>query len=83
MDDRPVPTHAGRVRDLGRTLLVLGLVAAAIGAVLLLVPRVPWLGRLPGDIHVERENFTFYFPVVTCLVVSAVVTLLLTLFSRR
>jgi hypothetical protein len=83
MDARQTPSHGGRVHDLGRTLLVLGLVVAAIGAGLLLAPRIPWLGRLPGDVYVERENFSFYFPIVTCLVVSAVVTLLFHLFSRR
>lgn len=42
-----------------------------------------WLGRLPGDVVVRRENFTFVFPIVTCLVVSVVLTLLLWLFGRR
>ena len=45
--------------------------------------RVPWLGRLPGDLHVERDNFSFHFPIVTCLVVSAILTLVLNLFFRR
>jgi hypothetical protein len=73
-----VPVH-----DLGRFLLVAGLLVAAIGAGLLVLPQAPWLGRLPGDINVERENFSFHFPLVTCLVVSAVLTLLLNLFFRR
>ena len=64
-------------------MLVAGLVVAAIGAGLLVLPQVPWLGRLPGDINVERENFSLHFPLVTCLVVSAVLTLLLNLFFRR
>jgi hypothetical protein len=71
------------VHDVGRTLLVLGLVVAAIGAGLMLLPSVPWLGRLPGDIHVERENFSLHIPLVTCLVVSLLLTLLLNLFLRR
>ena len=50
---------------------------------MLLLPHVPWLGRLPGDVHVERDHFSFHFPIVTCLVVSAVLTLLLNLFFRR
>ncbi len=69
--------------DLGRGLVVLGLVIAAVGLVMMVAPRMSWLGRLPGDIHVERGNFSFHFPIVTCLVVSAVVTLLLNLFFRR
>ena len=62
---------------------MLGLVVAAVGALLMVLPRMPWLGRLPGDIHIERENFSLHVPIVTCLVVSAVVTLLLNLFFRR
>ena len=71
------------MQDLGRTLLVLGLVVAAVGVTLLALPKVPWLGRLPGDIHIEREHFSVHFPLVTCLVVSAILTLLLNLFFRR
>jgi hypothetical protein len=45
--------------------------------------KVPWLGRLPGDIHIQRGNWSFYFPLVTCLIVSIVLTLLFSLFGRR
>jgi hypothetical protein len=58
----------------GWTLVVIGLVIAGIGAAWLLGPHIPWLGRLPGDIAVERPNFRFYFPVVTCVVLSLVLT---------
>jgi hypothetical protein len=51
--------------------------------VLVLTGRVPWLGRLPGDIQIQRGNWSFYFPVVTSLVVSVLLTLLLWLFGRR
>jgi hypothetical protein len=71
------------VQDIGRVLVVVGLLVAVVGAGLLLMPQLPWLGRLPGDIHVERDDFTFHFPLVTCLVVSAVLTILLNLFFRR
>ncbi len=56
-------------------LLVLGLVIAGAGLVWILAPSVPWLGRLPGDIRIERENFRFYFPLVTCLLVSVLLSL--------
>ena len=71
------------VADLGRTLVVLGIVLVAVGTVLVLAPKIPWLGQLPGDIHIEGEHFSFRFPLVTCLVVSAVVSLVLTLLFRR
>ena len=63
-------------------LIAFGLVIALIGAVWLLAPAVPWLGRLPGDIVIKRESFRFYFPLATSIVVSVLLTLLLALFRR-
>jgi hypothetical protein len=63
--------HAG----FGWILLVLGLGIAGVGLVWILAPSIPWLGRLPGDIRIERENFRFYFPLVTCLLLSVVLSL--------
>jgi len=71
------------MQDLGRSIVVLGLVIAAVGALLMLGPRMPWLGHLPGDVHVERPGLSMHFPLVTCLVVSAVATIVLNLFFRR
>jgi hypothetical protein len=64
----------------GRVLIVLGLVLVAVG---LLVQLFPGLGRLPGDLRIERPGFTFYFPITTCLLLSAVITLVSYLLSRR
>jgi hypothetical protein len=71
------------MEGLGRTLIVVGLVIVVAGVALTFAPRIPWLGRLPGDILVQRERFTFYFPIATSIVVSIVLTLLLNLFFRR
>ena len=71
------------MNDLGRMLLVMGLVVALVGVVLMLAGRVPWLGRLPGDIYVQRGNWSFYFPLMTSIVVSVLLTLLFWLFGRR
>jgi len=71
------------VSDLGRTLIVVGLLIVLIGAVLAFGPRLPWLGRLPGDFNVEGERFSFHFPLVTCLILSAIATILLNVFFRR
>lgn len=67
---------------LGKTLMVLGLVIALIGLLLTLAGRIPWLGRLPGDIYVKREHFTFYFPLATCILVSVVLSFILWLFRK-
>jgi len=70
-------------RELGRMLLVLGAVLFAVGALLYFNGRLPFrLGRLPGDIAYRGRNATFYFPIVTCLVLSAVFSLLFWLISR-
>ena len=58
----------------GWLLIIVGLIIAGIGAVWLLAPHVSWLGKLPGDIAVERGNFRFYFPIVTCILISVVLT---------
>jgi hypothetical protein len=69
--------------DIGKLLIIFGLVIAAVGVLLILAGRVPWIGRLPGDIYVQRGNWTFYFPLATSLLVSAVLTLIFWFFGRR
>jgi hypothetical protein len=63
-------------------LMLAGLVVAAVGAVVYFAPAVPWLGRLPGDVRIERPGLRLYFPVVTCVVISVVLTLVFNLISR-
>jgi len=69
--------------DLGRTLLLVGVLLALLGGILLLVGAVPWFGRLPGDIRIERDGFRFYAPIATSLLVSLVLTIVLNLMARR
>lgn len=66
----------------GEFLVGLGLVIAGVGLLIWLTPLGSWLGRLPGDISLRGERFSFHFPWVTCLVISAVLTLLLWLLRR-
>lgn len=68
--------------ELGKTLIYLGLILVILGVVVSLAGRLPWLGHLPGDIYVQRERFTFYFPLVTCILISVVITLVLYFFRR-
>jgi Protein of unknown function (DUF2905) len=70
------------VLDSGRALLVVGGVLVAAGLLLMLGARLPGLGRLPGDIVYRKSNVTFYFPLVTCILLSVVITLLLRIFRR-
>lgn len=71
------------VNDIGKTLIILGLLITLAGVLLLFVGRVPWIGRLPGDIHIQRGNWSFYFPIATSIVLSLLLTLLFWLFGRR
>ncbi len=70
------------LEGVGRLLLIAGVVMAALGLALLLAGRVPWLGRLPGDILVHRGGFTLYVPIVTMLLLSVVLTVLLNVVFR-
>jgi hypothetical protein len=70
------------MRELGKFVVIIGIIMTLAGLVLWsgLAPR--WLGRLPGDIRIERGNSVFYFPIVTCIVLSILLSLLLSLFRR-
>ncbi len=68
---------------LGRWLIVAGLVLVAVGVLVTFAGRLPFrLGRLPGDIYIHGKNSTFYFPVITCLVLSVLFSLVMWLFRR-
>lgn len=69
--------------DLGRLLIVGGIVLAIVGVVLVLSPNIPFLGRLPGDVRIEGENVRVFIPLGTMLLVSLVLTIVLNLVNRR
>ena len=70
------------LQPLGRALIFVGVILTGFGLVLLLTPKIPWLGRLPGDLLIRREHFSFYFPLASCLVASLILSLLLWLVGR-
>ncbi len=69
--------------DVGRSLVIVGAVIAVVGIVLMLAGRVPWIGRLPGDIYIRRGNWSLYFPLATSLLLSVILTLMFWLIGRR
>ncbi len=69
--------------ELGKMLVLFGAALIAVGLLLWFGPKFPWLGRLPGDIAVERGNFRFYFPLVTCILISLVLTLIAWLLRKH
>jgi hypothetical protein len=66
--------------DLGKLLIVIGVLIIVAGVVLVMRGKLPWIGRLPGDIYINQNHLTFYFPLATCLLVSAFLSLLFFLF---
>lgn len=74
--------HDG-IQLIGRSLLVAGMILAAVGGLLLLGGRISWLGRLPGDFVVQKKNFTLYFPLATSILISLVLTFILWLLGKK
>jgi len=69
------------VRELGKFIVIFGVITTLVGLVMWGGFAPKWLGRLPGDIRIEREHSAFYFPIVTCIVLSILMSLILSLFS--
>jgi hypothetical protein len=67
---------SGMVQSIGKYLIVFGIALVVIGGIFILSGKVSWLGRLPGDILIKRENFTFYFPITTCILASIILSLI-------
>lgn len=70
------------MEGIGKFLVLVGVIITIVGAVLWAGLGKGWLGRLPGDISVERGGWTFYFPIVTCIILSIVLSILLNIFRR-
>ncbi len=68
---------------LGKTLILSGVILIGLGFLLVVFNKIPFLGKLPGDIHLQKNNFTFYFPLTTSIVISVVLSLILWLWPRR
>lgn len=67
---------------LGKTLIVFGIILVVVGVLVSFSSKLPWIGHLPGDLHIQRGRFSFYFPLTTCIVVSIVISLVAYLFKR-
>jgi len=71
------------MNNLGKPLIIMGLFLVVAGLLISFAPKLPtWLGRLPGDITVKRDNFSFYFPLATCLLFSAILSFILWLLRK-
>jgi ribose/xylose/arabinose/galactoside ABC-type transport system permease subunit len=71
------------VHDFGKIIILIGLLIVVLGIVLIVGNKIPFIGKLPGDIAIERRNYSFYIPVTTCIVISIIFSFILWLFSKR
>jgi len=67
---------------MGKFLIIVGIVCILVGVFITYADKLPFLGKLPGDLFIERENFKFYFPITTSILISIVISLLLLLYNR-
>lgn len=73
----------GELGAFGKILIFFGIIMIVVGVVLLIGNKIPFLGKLPGDIAVQKKNFGFYFPITTCIVISIIISLIMWLFGKR
>ncbi len=71
------------IESLGKSLIFFGIVLIVVGALFVVFGKIPWFGRLPGDIVIKNEGFTFYFPVVTMILLSLFLTIIFNIIGRR
>jgi hypothetical protein len=70
------------MEGLGKILLIVGGAIIVLGLIFIFAPQIPFLGKLPGDINIKKDDFSFYFPVVTCILVSIVLTIIVNVIIR-
>ncbi|WP_353684964.1 DUF2905 domain-containing protein [Thermodesulfovibrio sp. 3907-1M] len=71
------------MNEIGKFLILVGIITAVIGLILMLAGKIPFIGRLPGDIVIEKRNFVFYFPLGTSILLSIILSLIFYLLSKR
>lgn len=71
------------MQELGKTLIIFGAILLVVGLLVTFINRVPFVGKLPGDIYIQRKHFTFYFPLTTSLLLGLLISLIFRIWSRR
>ena len=70
------------MEGMGKSLIVIGLLLIVIGVAIAFGPRIPFIGKLPGDIYIKKDSFTFYFPLATSILISVIITFIMYLFRK-
>ncbi len=68
--------------SMGKMFIILGVVLVVVGLAFTYGPKIPWLGKLPGDISIKKDNFSFYFPITTSIIISIILTILFSIFRK-
>ncbi len=68
--------------EIGKLLIFFGLILIIIGLIFSFAGKIPYIGKLPGDIYIKKGNFSFYFPITTCIIISIVLTLIFSIFRK-
>ena len=71
------------MNSLGKALILFGVIAIVLGCIVLLGGKLSWFGRLPGDVYVQKKNFSFYFPITTSIILSILISIVMILFRKR
>ncbi|MCD6133129.1 MAG: DUF2905 domain-containing protein [Deltaproteobacteria bacterium] len=71
------------MQELGKLLVFIGIIFVVIGFLLIIFPKIPYIGKLPGDIYIEKDNFSFYFPLATCIILSIIASLILYFLTKH
>ncbi|HGJ64488.1 TPA: DUF2905 domain-containing protein [bacterium] len=67
---------------LAKALIIGGIILIILGGIVMFSGRIPWLGKLPGDIHIKKDGFSFYFPLTTCIIISIILTIIFRFIKR-
>ncbi|UCE06614.1 MAG: DUF2905 domain-containing protein [bacterium] len=70
-------------QPLAKLIILIGVILVIVGVILYFFNGIPFLGKLPGDIHIEKKNFSFHFPITTCILLSVILSIILYLISKR
>jgi hypothetical protein len=68
--------------QLGKLLIIFGIIMVVVGFLMFFFDRIPWLGKLPGDIVIKKQSFTIYFPIVTCILLSILISLVFFMINK-
>ncbi|MCX5706729.1 MAG: DUF2905 domain-containing protein [Candidatus Omnitrophica bacterium] len=71
------------MQEIGKTLIIFGVILIGIGAYLIFMPKIPLIGKLPGDFYIQKKSFTFYFPLATCILASIILSFIFYLWNRK